>query len=87
MHGSGIDSAEQLKSEILQRLHALEEELNRYFLNMLDEEEINLARNPFALQFDISKISGDLQDELLEMRNDSSHRRTQGRDFRRQNPP
>ena len=39
---------------------------------MLNEKEINLARNPFAAQFDISKISDDLQDELLEMRNDSS---------------
>ena len=39
---------------------------------MLDKEEINLARNSFASQFDISKISDDLQDELLEMRKDSS---------------
>ena len=31
-----------------------------------------MARNPFASQFDISKISDDLQDELLEMRKDSS---------------
>ena len=72
LHESRIDPAEQLKSEISQHLHALEEELNRYFLNMLHEEEINLARNPFAFQFDISKISNDLQDELMEMRNDSS---------------
>ena len=42
-HESGIDLAEQLKSEISEHLHALEEELNRYFPDMLDEEEINLA--------------------------------------------
>ena len=72
LHGSGIDSAEQLKSEISQHLHALEEELNRYFPDMLEEEEINVARNPFASQLDISKISDDFQDELLEMRNDFS---------------
>ena len=39
---------------------------------MLDEEEIILARNSFASQLDISKILDDLQNELLEMRNDSS---------------
>ena len=50
----------------------LEEELNCYFPDMLDEKEINLARNPFASQLDISKTSDDLQDELLEMRNNSS---------------
>ena len=50
LHGSGIDPAEQLKSEISQHLHALEKELNRYFPDMLDEEEINLARNSFALR-------------------------------------
>ena len=72
LHGSGIDPAEQLKSELSQYLHALEEELNCYFPDILDEEEINLARNPFASQLDISKISYDLQDELLEMRNDFS---------------
>ena len=72
LHESRIDLAEQLKSEISQHLHALEKELNRYFPNILDEEEINLAKNPFASQLDISKISDDLQDELLEMRNDSS---------------
>ena len=60
LHGSGIDPAEQLKSEISHHLHALEEELNCYFPDMLDEEEINLARNPFASQLDISKISDDL---------------------------
>ena len=68
----GTDPAEQLKSEILQHLHALEEELNRYFPDILNEEKINLARNPFASQLDISKTSDDLQDELLKMRNDSS---------------
>ena len=72
LHGSRIDPADQVKSEISQHLHALEEELNRYFPDMLEEEEINLARNPFASQLDILKISDDFQDELLEMRNDSS---------------
>ena len=72
LHGSGIDPAEQLKSAISQHLDGLEEELNRYFPDMLDEEEINLARNPFASQLDISNISDDPQVELLEMRNDLS---------------
>ena len=57
---SGTDPAEQLKSEISQRLHALEEELNCYFPDILNEEKINLARNPFASQLDISKTSDDL---------------------------
>ena len=34
LHEGGIDPAEQLKSEISQHLHGLEEELNRYFLGM-----------------------------------------------------
>ena len=53
LHESRIDPAEQLKSEISQHLHALEEELNCYFSDMLHEEEINLARNSFASEFDI----------------------------------
>ena len=72
LHGSGIDPAEQLKSAISQHLHGLKEELNCYYPDMLDEEEINLAKNPFASQLHISKISDDFQDELLEMRNDFS---------------
>ena len=72
LHGSGIDPAEQLKTEISQHLHALEKELNCYFPDILNEEKMNLARNPFASQLDISKISNDLQDELLEMRNNFS---------------
>ena len=71
-NGSGIDLAEELKTEISRHLHAFEEELNRYFSNILNEEEMNLARNPFASQLDMSKISNDLQDKLLEMINDSS---------------
>ena len=46
--------------------------MTRYFPDVLDEKEINLAKNAFASQLDISKISDDLQDELLEMRTDSS---------------
>ena len=72
LHGSETDPVEQLKSKISQHLHALEEKLNRYFPDILNEEKINLARNPFASQLDISKILDDLQDKLLEMRNDSS---------------
>ena len=37
---------------------------------MMRKEENKLARNPFSLYVDISKISDDLQDELLNMRND-----------------
>ena len=39
---------------------------------MLDEEKINLARNPFASQLDISKISDDFRDKILEIKNNSS---------------
>ena len=66
-----IDLTEQLKLKILKHLHALEEELSRYLPDIMDDKKINLARNPFTSQFDISKIADDLQDELLEMRNDS----------------
>ena len=73
LHNSGISSTVQLKSEISEHLHALVKELNHYFPDVA-EEESKLVRNPFLLHLDISKISDDLQDELLDMRNDSSVR-------------
>ena len=74
LHNSGIGPTEQLKSEISEHLHALEKELNRYFPDVAEEEESKLVRNPFSLHLDISEISDDLQDELINMRNDSSAR-------------
>ena len=73
LHNSGIGPTEQLKSEISEHLHALEKELNCYFPDVA-EEESKLVRNPFSLYLDISEISDNLQDELLDMRNDSSAR-------------
>ena len=53
-------------------IKVLEKELNCYFPDVAEEEESKLTRNPFLLHLDISKISDDLQDELLDLRNNSS---------------
>ena len=70
LHKSRIGTTEQLKSVILEHLCGFEKELNCYF--PCDTEESKLARNLFLLHFDIFKISDDLYDELLDMRNDLS---------------
>ena len=72
LHNSGNGPTEQLKSEISEHLHTLEKELDRYFPDVAEESK--LVTNPFPLHLDTYEISDDLQDELLDMRNDSSAR-------------
>ena len=72
LHGSEIDPAEQLKLKILQHLHALEEELNRSFRIFWMKKKLHIwSETLLLLILNISKVSDDFQDELLEIRNDS----------------
>ena len=50
-HGSGIDPVEQLKSDVSQHLHALEEKLNRCFPDILNEEKLICPETLLLLNF------------------------------------
>ena len=63
----------QIKQEIRERLRSLEKEFRRYFFD-LDEEFIAFPRNPFSPAMDIATVSEEVQDELLDLRNDSASR-------------
>ncbi|XP_042227367.1 zinc finger BED domain-containing protein 5-like [Homarus americanus] len=62
-----------LKNEIIQHLKSLESELKRYFPEF-EEEDGKLVRNPFSGTLDITAIPDDVQDEFLDLRNDSATR-------------
>ncbi|KAG7173577.1 hypothetical protein Hamer_G020209 [Homarus americanus] len=59
-----------LKNEIIQHLKSLESELKRYFPEF-EEEEGKLVRNLFSGTLDIAAIPDDIQDEFLDLRNES----------------
>ncbi|XP_023216822.1 zinc finger BED domain-containing protein 5-like, partial [Centruroides sculpturatus] len=60
-----------LKEEITGHLKFLENELQRYFPE-LKEEETTFTQNPFSASLDVASIPDELQDEFLDLRNDSS---------------
>ncbi len=60
-----------IKTEIPQRLRSLESELNMYFPEF-EEEEWKLVRNPFSGILDITTIPSEVQDEFLNLKNDSA---------------
>ena len=62
-----------LKEEITEHLDSLEEEFKRYFPEVSEEQEA-LVRNPFFNELDVSSIPDEIQDEFLDLRNDSSAR-------------
>lgn len=62
-----------LKDEITGHLESLEEEFQQYFPELTEEEEA-LVRNPFSATLDISSIPDEVQDEFLDLRNDSTAR-------------
>lgn len=64
---------ENLTEEIAEHLESLTNELERYFPE-LKEEETRLIRNPFSASLDVTSIPDELQDEFLDLRNDSSAR-------------
>lgn len=62
-----------LKEEITGHLESLEKEFQRYFPE-LTEEEAALVRNPFSASVNVASIPDEVQDEFLDLRNDSSAR-------------
>lgn len=61
-----------LKLEISEHLESLENEFQRYFRELTDEEAA-LVRNPFSTSLDVASIPDEIQDEFIDMRNDSRH--------------
>ena len=59
------------KEEVTEYIDSLENKLQRY-LPELTEEEAALLRNPFSASIDIARIPNEVQDEFLDLRNDSS---------------
>ncbi|XP_076056323.1 zinc finger BED domain-containing protein 5-like [Oratosquilla oratoria] len=57
--------------EITEHLQSLEKEVERYFPELSQEQEA-LVRNPFSTELDVSSIPDEIQDEFLDLRNDSS---------------
>ena len=68
---SQIQLDQFLKDEITEHLQSLEKEFERYFPEPSQEQEA-LVRNPFCTELDVSSIQDDIQDEFLDLRNDSS---------------
>ena len=64
-----------LQVDIAAHLKSLEDEFKNYFPD-LDCGEEAFVRNPFTPGLDITVIADDIQDELLELRHDSSARDT-----------
>ncbi|XP_068238447.1 zinc finger BED domain-containing protein 5-like [Palaemon carinicauda] len=71
MDESHIQLDQFLKDEITEHLQSLEKEVKRYFPELSQEQEA-LVRNPFCT--DVSSIPDEIQDEYLDLRNDSSAR-------------
>ena len=70
---SQIQLDQFLKDEITEHLQSLENEFERSFPELSQEQEA-LVRNPFCTELDVSSIQDDIQDEFLDLRNDSSAR-------------
>ncbi|KAG8236651.1 hypothetical protein J437_LFUL014497, partial [Ladona fulva] len=62
---------DNLREEINNHLRALDSEIQRYFPEFSEQEAV-LVRNPFHVSLDVSDIPDEVQDEFLELRNDSS---------------
>ena len=67
---SGLSSL--IKQEIAEHLQSLENEFEKYFPDL--EGSDVFPRNPFSVMIDIATIPEEVQDELLELRNDSAGR-------------
>ena len=63
----------QLKLDIYEHFHSLEREFQKYFLNLAKGDEI-FVRNPFSILIEITTNADQIQDELLDLKNDSSAR-------------
>ena len=68
---SGFESASlnaKMKQEISEHLQSLENEFKKYFPDLKKV----FPRNPFSQMIDITTIPEEVQDELLDLRNDSA---------------
>jgi len=63
----------QIKHEISEHLQSLEKEFQNYFPDPTEGVEV-FPRNPFSPMTDIATVPEELQDELLDLRNDSAGR-------------
>ncbi|XP_068227883.1 protein FAM200C-like [Palaemon carinicauda] len=73
MDESHIQLDQFLKDEITEHLQSPEKEVKRYFPELSQELEA-LVRNPFCTELEVSSIRDEIQDEYLDLRNDSSAR-------------
>ncbi|XP_064100780.1 protein FAM200A-like [Macrobrachium nipponense] len=69
MDESQVQLDQFLKDEITEHLQSLEKEFEQYFPELSEEQEA-LVRNPF----DVSSIPDEIQDEFLDLKNDSTAR-------------
>ena len=60
-----------IKQEITEHLQLLENEFEKYFSDLEEGSDV-FPRNPFSVMIDIVTIPEEVQDELLELRNDSA---------------
>ena len=68
---SPIQLDQVLKDEITEHLQSLKKKDERY-LPELSQEHETLVRIPLCTEPDVSSIPDDIQDEFLDLRNDSS---------------
>ena len=68
---SGLRSL--VKQEISEHFQSLENEFEKYFPDLEEGSDV-FSQNPFSLMIDIATIPEEVQDELLELRNDSADR-------------
>ena len=61
------------KQEITKHLQLLENEFEKYFSDLEEGSDV-FPRNPFSVMIDIATIPEEVQDKLLELRNDSAGR-------------
>ena len=62
---------ENLKEEFDDHLQSLENEIQRYFAE-LSEQETAVVRNPFHSSLNVADVPDEVQDEFTELRNDST---------------
>ena len=64
----------QIKQEISKHVQSLENDFRKYFPNLAEGSEV-FSRNPFSPMLDITTIPEEVQDELLDLKNDSASRK------------
>lgn len=62
-----------LQAEIIAHLDSLEQQFEKYFPE-LKQEVAALVRNPFSSSLDVASLPDEIQDEYLDLKNDSSSR-------------